>query len=190
MGDHIPEERQYVLILVAGGDEPYNHCNTLEEIVEDPKKVDEVWEAFEKTFEQPTSFWHFRDVYLADFRQEPSEMTADLDLCIKQVVRGYQWQKEAKEERMIDLLYHATIYYKICKYIQESEPATLKYEMVIEKAKAHEKNCLEYKDHQASHRGAVCLHTTTPCYLLMPLINVGPVAGTQATSVANVANLM
>ena len=36
---------------------------------------------------------------------------------------------------MIDLLYHATIYYKICKYIQESDPNTLKYEMVIEKAK-------------------------------------------------------
>ena len=39
-------------------------------------------------------------------------------------------------------------------YIQESEPATLTYEMVIEKAKAHEPNVLEYKDHQASHGGA------------------------------------
>ena len=55
---------------------------------------------------------------------------------------------------MIDLLYHATIYYKIRKNIQESEPNTLKYEMVIEKAKAHERNCLKYKDHQASHGGA------------------------------------
>ena len=55
---------------------------------------------------------------------------------------------------MIDLLYHATIYYEICKFVQESEPATLMYEMVIEKAKAHEHNVLEYKDHQASHGGA------------------------------------
>ena len=55
---------------------------------------------------------------------------------------------------MIDLLYHATIYYEVRKYIQESEPATLMYEMVIEKAKAHECNILEYKDHQASHGGA------------------------------------
>ena len=55
---------------------------------------------------------------------------------------------------MIDLLYHATIYYEIHKYIQESELSTLKYEMVIEKAKAHERNCLKYKDHQASHGGA------------------------------------
>ena len=55
---------------------------------------------------------------------------------------------------MIDLLYHATIYYEIRKYIQESAPASLKYEMVIEKAKAHERNVLEYKDHQASHGGA------------------------------------
>ena len=55
---------------------------------------------------------------------------------------------------MIDLLYHATIYYEICKFVQESEPAALTYEMVIEKAKAHEHNVLEYKDNQASHRGA------------------------------------
>ena len=55
---------------------------------------------------------------------------------------------------MIDLLYHATIYYEIRKFVQESEPAALMYEMVIERAKAHEHNVLEYKDHQASHRGA------------------------------------
>ena len=55
---------------------------------------------------------------------------------------------------MINLLYHATIYYEIRKYIQESEPATLTYKMVMEKAKAHEHNVFEYKDHQASHRGA------------------------------------
>ena len=52
---------------------------------------------------------------------------------------------------MIDLLYHATIYYKIRKFVQESEPAPLTYEMVIKNAKAHEHNVLEYKDHQASH---------------------------------------
>ena len=55
---------------------------------------------------------------------------------------------------MIDLLYHATIYYEVRKYIQESEPAALMYKMIIEKAKAHERNVLEYKDHQASHGGA------------------------------------
>ena len=55
---------------------------------------------------------------------------------------------------MIDLLYHATIYYEIRKFVQESEPAPLTYEMVIEKAKAHERNVLEYKDHQAFHGGA------------------------------------
>ena len=55
---------------------------------------------------------------------------------------------------MIDLLYHATIYYEIRKFVQESDPTALTYKMVIEKAKAHERNFLEYKDHQASHGGA------------------------------------
>ena len=142
------------LILVAGGEEAYNCWDTLEDTVENVKDPEQVWNAFEKSFKQSTSFWHFRDAYLADFRQDPTESTADLDLRIKQTVRGCQWKKETEEEWMIDLLYHATIYYEICKYIQESEPAALKYEMVIEKAKAHEHNVLEYKDHQASHRGA------------------------------------
>ena len=78
---------------------------------------------------------------------------------------------------MIDLLYHVTIYYEIHKFVQESEPGALTYKMVIEKAKAHERNILEYKDHQASHRGA----NSTPSYnnpLLSAhaLTKTGPVA--------------
>ena len=46
MADQVPEERQYALILVAGGDEAYNCLDTLEETVDDPKKVDQVWDAF------------------------------------------------------------------------------------------------------------------------------------------------
>ena len=161
VADQVPEERQYALILVAGGDKAYNCWGTLEDMVDDPKKVDQVWDAFKKSFKQSTSFWHFRDAYLADFRQDPSETMADFDLHIKQTVRGCQWKKETEEERMIDLLYHAIIYYEIRKYIQESEPAALTYEMVMEKAKAHERNVLEYhQDHQASHRGA----NSTPSY--------------------------
>ena len=54
MADQIPEERQWALILVAGGDEAYNHWDNLEETVEDRKKVEQVWNAFEKSFEQST----------------------------------------------------------------------------------------------------------------------------------------
>ena len=160
VADQIREERQYTLILVAGGDKAYNCWDTPEDTVENVKDLEQVWNAFEKSFEQSTSFWHFRDAYLGDFRQDPTESTAYLDLCIKQTVRGCQWKKDTEEEWMIDLLYHATIYYEIHKYIQESEPAALKYKMVIEKAKAHECNFLEYKDHQASHGGA----NSTPSY--------------------------
>ena len=150
MADQIPEERQWALILVAGGDEAYNHRDTLEDTVEDRKKVDKVWNTFEKSFKQSTSFWHFRDTYLADFRQDKSETMADLGLRIKQTVRGCQWKKETEEEQMIDLLYHA----EICKFVQESEPAVLTYEMVIEKAKAHERNVLRVQRPSSLPRGS------------------------------------
>ena len=94
MADQVLEERQYALILVAGGDEAYNCWDTLEDMVDDPKKVDQVWDAFEKSFEQSTSFWHFRDAYLGDFRQDSTESIADLNLRIKQTFRGCQWKKE------------------------------------------------------------------------------------------------
>ena len=61
VADQIPEERQWALILVAGGDEAYNRWDTLEDTVKDRKVVKQVWDAFEKSFEQSTSFWHFRD---------------------------------------------------------------------------------------------------------------------------------
>ena len=192
VADQVPEERQWALILVAGRDEAYNSWDTLEETVRDRKKVEQVSNAFKKSFEQSTSFWHFRDAYLAGFRQEELETTADLDLCIKQTVRGCQWKKETEEERMIDLLYHATIYSEIRKFVQESEPAALTYELVIEKAKAHERNVLEYKDHQASHGVANSAPSTiTHCYPLTHCLKDGPVATViMANVVANVANLM
>ena len=45
VADQIPEERQWALIFVAGGDEAYNCWDTLEDMVEDRKKVDQVWNA-------------------------------------------------------------------------------------------------------------------------------------------------
>ena len=56
MADQVLEERQYAVILVAGGDEAYNCWDTLEETVDNPKKVDQVWDAFKKSFKQSTSF--------------------------------------------------------------------------------------------------------------------------------------
>ena len=55
MADQIPEERQYALILVAGGEEAYNCWDTLEDTVENVKDPEQVWDAFEKSFEQSTS---------------------------------------------------------------------------------------------------------------------------------------
>ena len=88
MADQVAEDRQWALILVAGGDEAYNRWDTLEDTVKNIKEVEQVWVAFEKSFEQSSSFCHFRDTHLADVRQEASETTANLDLRIKQIVKG------------------------------------------------------------------------------------------------------
>ena len=192
MADQIPGERQWALILVAGGDEAYNRWDTLEDTVTDHKVVKQVWDAFEKSFEQSTSFWHFRDTYLADFRQDESETTADLDLRIKQTVRGCQWEREHEEEQMINLLYHATIYYEIHKFVQESDPTALTYEMVIEKARPMSVTISSTKTIKLpTGEQTVRLPTIIHCYLLMHCLKDGPVAAViMANIVANVAGLM
>ena len=131
-------------------------------------------------------------MYLADFRQDKSETMADLDLRIKQTVRGCQWKKETEEERRINLLYHATIYYEIHKFVQESEPAALSYKMVIEKAKLMSIMFLSTKTIKPpTWEQTVRLPTIIHCYLLMHCLKDGPVAAViMANVVANVANLM
>ena len=46
VADQIPKERQWALILVAGGDEAYNRWDTLEDTVKDRKVVQQVWDTF------------------------------------------------------------------------------------------------------------------------------------------------
>ena len=48
VADQVQEERQYALILVAGGDKTYNCWDTLEDTVEDPEKVDQVWDRIQE----------------------------------------------------------------------------------------------------------------------------------------------
>ena len=82
-------ERRYAIVLVAGGDEAFNHWQTLESQVEEPEKnLEAFWDAIEKSFKQTTTHWHYIDMYLSDFRQEADETTADLDLCIKELMKG------------------------------------------------------------------------------------------------------
>ena len=55
---------------MEGGDKAFNQWNSLEDQVTDPKDPEQVWDTIEQSFEQSTSFLHFHDVYLADFRQD------------------------------------------------------------------------------------------------------------------------
>ena len=56
IADQVAKERQYALILYAGGDEVYNCWDTLEDMVEDPKKVDQVWDTFDKSLNNQLHF--------------------------------------------------------------------------------------------------------------------------------------
>ena len=62
MTDQVPKERQY---------EAYNHWDTLEDTVEDPKKPDQVWDAFKKSFEKIYFILAFQRHLLSRFQARP-----------------------------------------------------------------------------------------------------------------------
>ena len=118
----------------------------------DPAKdINAFWDYFERSFEQTASHWHYRDQYLSDFRQEPDETTADLDLRIRELVKGCKFPEDQVECRRLELLFHATNLFLIHEHITGTPG--VKYEDCIQKAKQHERTVSDFKDH-ASSRGA------------------------------------
>ena len=120
-------EQQYANVLVAGGDEAFNRWQIIEPTMDkDPAKdIDAFWDAFEKSFEQTTTHWHCIDQYLSDFRQEPDESTADLDLHIKELVKGCKFPQDQVERRQLELLFHATNLFVIHEHIVDN-PGTIR----------------------------------------------------------------
>ena len=87
-------------------------------------------------------------ISISDFRQEPDESTADLDLCIKELVKGCKFPDDQVERRRLEFLFHATNLFVIHEYIVDTPNIT--YEDCIKKAKQHERMVSDFKDHALS----------------------------------------
>ena len=86
---------------------------------------------------------------------------------------------------MINLLYHATLYYEVCKYIQELDSKVLNTSWSWKRQRLMREIALNTKTIRLlMEEPTVHLFTTAPCYLLMPLPNVGQVAVVPAIYVA------
>ena len=194
VADQVPEERQWALILVAGGDEAYNCWDTLEETVKDRKKVDQVWDAFGKSFEQSTSFWHFRDTYLGRLQTRwigdngwpGSPHQAD---C--QGVPMEEGKLRRSERSTCCTMPPSTMRY-VSSYKSQNLPHWC-MRWSLKRQRLMSVMFLSTKTIKSSHRGSKTVHLPTiiHCYLLMHCLKDGPVATVIiANVVANVANLM
>ena len=110
-----------------------------------------VFKAFANSFEKSSSHWQARDEYLSDIRQDKNQTTAELDIYIKDLIRRCQFPPEDQESRKIDLLYHATAHFEVRKFVHNAKQDELKYDRMIEVAKAHERTCQEYQIHKQAH---------------------------------------
>ena len=114
-------------------------------------EADTVFKAFANSFEKSSSHWQARDEYLSDIKQDKNQTTAELDIYIKDLIRRCQFPPEDQESRKIDLLYHATAHFEVRKFIHNAKHEELKYDCMIEVAKAHERTCQEYQIHKQAH---------------------------------------
>ena len=56
-----------------------------------------------------------------------------------------------QESHKIDLLYHATAHFEVRKFVHNAKKEELKYDRMIEVAKAHKWTCQEYQIHKQAH---------------------------------------
>ena len=117
----------------------------------DKDDADTVFKAFANSFEKSFSHWQARDEYLSDIKQSKYQTTAELDIYIKDLIRRCQFPPEDQESCKIDLLYHATAHFEVRKFVHNAKPEELKYDRMIEVAKAHERTCQEYQIHKQAH---------------------------------------
>ena len=154
---HTQKEVQVNTILFFTGTEATDRWKTLKEQMsaEDCKSSDKVFEAFANSFEKSSSYWLAREEYLGDIKQSKQQMTAELDIYIKDLVRRCQFNRTEVEACKIDLLYHATVHFEVRKFVHNAKPEELTYDKMIEVAKAHERTCHEYQQHKQAHLAPV-----------------------------------
>ena len=115
---------------------------------DDPETV---FKAFANSFKKSSSHWQARDKYLGDIKQSKHQTTAELDIYIKDLIRRCQFPPDEQEPHKIDLLYHATVHFEVRKFVHNAKQEELKYDHMIELAKAHERTCQEYQIHKQAH---------------------------------------
>ena len=147
-----PKGAQVTHILFYGGKEASERWTALKDQVQgNIDETDTVFKAFANSFEKSSSHWQARDEYLSDIKQDKNQTTAELDIYIKDLIRRCQFPPEDQESRKIDLLYHATAHFEVRKFVHNAKHEELKYDRMIEVAKAHERTCQEYQIHKQAH---------------------------------------
>ena len=147
-----PKEAKVTHILFYDGKEASERWTALKDQVEGNKDdADTVFKAFANSFEKSSSHWQARDEYLSDIKQDKNQTTAELDIYIKDLIRRCQFPPEDHESHKIDLLYHATAHFEVRKFVHNAKKEELKYDCMIEVAKAHERTCQEYQIHKQAH---------------------------------------
>ena len=147
-----PHEAKVTHILFYGGKEASERWTALKDQVKgDKDDSDTMFKAFANSFEKSSSHWQARDEYLSDIKQAKHQTTAELDIYIKDLIRRCQFPQEDEESHKIDLLYHATTYFEVRKFVHNAKQEELKCDHMIEVAKAHERTCQEYQIHKQAH---------------------------------------
>ena len=145
-------EAKVTHILFYGGKEASERWIALKDQVEGNKDdADTVFKASANSFKKSSSHWQARDEYLSDIKQSKHQTMAELDIYIKDLIRRCQFPQEEQESHKIDLLYHVTAHFEVRKFVDNAKQEELKYDHMIEVAKAHERTCQEYQIHKQAH---------------------------------------
>ena len=144
----VAQDLQWNHIVLLMGEEGLRRWEMFNMSEADRKDPEKVWKAFEDSLEKTHSSWNYIDEYLGDFRQGPTETTAELDVRIQTLARKCKFRQDEVENRKIDLLFHATRHFEVKKYTKERQHGDVTYNQLLEQAKLHERVIDEYRAHK------------------------------------------
>ena len=98
-----PQAAKVTHILFYCGKEASERWTALNDQLPEDNKTDAetVFKAFTNSFEKISSHWQARDEYLTDIKQAKHQVMAELDICIKNLIRRCQFPQEKQETHKI-----------------------------------------------------------------------------------------
>ena len=117
-----------------------------------------IWTELEKNFAASTSFWTYREELYSGLKQGPEESITHLDNRILNILNECSYTNDEIKSRRVEAFLQAVKYFEVKKFIREQKQ-DVDFNLILDKAKTHERTLADYKSYTGKDGAASSAHT-------------------------------